>query len=307
MSVEHHGSVGFGHVGPPLEHRMVLVNHRAHDRANVERLLAVFVQACGEDVANGGELAGGMHVRVVANIAVRRVGSLGAAREPFSRSDIGVVVVGEEKGAGRLQVRRPVLGLTIGTHHAVIPADAEIILCRDPTGVIEGLLAGEHHGAVGCHHQNALGVHEHRRFGIPIWLRADIDPGDDDVDLTAVLGEGDDSAKRTRHPVHVLCAARQRNCCPGGQCEPLDRNRQLFGQVQRRYHAGAFGFGDGTKGLCRVAEHGDAGHALRVSRRRPRHLAHDESGSVAAVWAVHRDQLAGRIEVVLDECTVAAG
>ena len=45
VRVEHHGGVGVGHVGPPLEHRMVLVDHRTHDRPNVERLLAVFVGA----------------------------------------------------------------------------------------------------------------------------------------------------------------------------------------------------------------------------------------------------------------------
>jgi hypothetical protein len=37
---------------------------------------------------------------------------------------------------------------------------------------------------------------QHRRFGIPIRLRADVDSRDDDVDLTAVLGERDDSAER---------------------------------------------------------------------------------------------------------------
>ena len=75
---------------------MVLVDHRTHDRPNVERLLAVFVGGIGEDVADGGEVAGRMVVREVANVAVDRVGSLGAARETFSRSDIRVVVVGEQ-------------------------------------------------------------------------------------------------------------------------------------------------------------------------------------------------------------------
>jgi hypothetical protein len=126
---------------------MVLVDHRTHDRANVERLLAVFVGGIGEDVADGGEVAGRMYVREVANVAVDRVGSVGAAWEAFSRSDIRVLVVRKEYVARCLKVRRPVLSLTVGSHHAVIAADAEVVLCRDSTGVVEGLLAGEDHRA----------------------------------------------------------------------------------------------------------------------------------------------------------------
>src|ERR1700730_6137538 len=70
VRVEHHGGVGVGHVGPPLEYRMVLVDHRTHDRMNVERLLAVFVGGIGEDVADGREFAARMYVREVANVTV---------------------------------------------------------------------------------------------------------------------------------------------------------------------------------------------------------------------------------------------
>ena len=173
--------------------------------------------AIGEDVADGGEVAGRMVVREVANVAVHRVGSLRAARETFSRSDIGVVVVREQNVARRLKVGRPVLRLAVGSHHTVVAADAEVVLGRHTTGVIEGLLAGQDHRAVRCHDQNALGVHQHRRFGVPIRLRPDVDSRDDDVDLTTVLGEGDDSAKRAGHPVHVLGAALHRNGGAGGQ------------------------------------------------------------------------------------------
>ena len=138
---------------------MVLVDHRTHDRANVERLLAVLVGDRGEDVADGGEVAGRMVVREGANVAVDWVGGVGAAREAFSGSDIRVVVVGEQYFAGCLKVRRPVLSLPVGSHHAVIAADAEVVFCRDSTGVVQRLLAGQDHRAVGCHDQNALGVH----------------------------------------------------------------------------------------------------------------------------------------------------
>ena len=182
-------------------------------------------------------------------------------------SDIGVVVVSEQNVARGLKVRRPVLSLAVGSHHAVIAADAEVVLRRDSTGVIEGLLAGKDHRAVGRHHQDSLGVHQHCRFGVPIRLRADVDSRDDDVDLTAVLGERDDSAKRTRHPVHVLGATVHRNGRTGGQGEPLDRCRQLFGEIECRDHAGAFGFGHRAQRFRRVAEQGDARHSLGVAGR----------------------------------------
>ena len=261
----------------------------------------------GEDVADGREFAGRMYVREAANVAVHRVGSVGAAREAFSRSDIRVIVVGEQHVARCLEVRRPVLGLTVGSHHAVVAADAEVVLRRNATGVVEGLLAGEHHRAVRRHDQNALGVHQHRRFGVPIRLRADVDSRDDDVDLTAVLGERDDSAQRARHPVHVLGATLHRNGGAGGQGEPLDRRRQLFGEIERRDHAGAFGFGHRAQRFRRVTEQGDAGHALGVAGRRPRHHADDEAGGVAPIRTVHRYQRAGLVEVVFDEAALGAG
>ena len=218
-----------------------------------------------------------------------------------------MVVVGEQHVARCLKVRRPVLRLTVGSHHAVIAADAEVVLGRNSTGVIEGLLAGQHHRAVGRHDQNALGVHQHRRFGIPIRLRADVDSRDDDVDLTAVLGERDDSAKRARHPVHVLGAAVHRNGGAGGQGEPLDRYRQLLGEIERRDHPSTFGFGHRAQRLRRVTEQGHAGHSLGVARRRSRHRADDEAGGVASVRTVDGHKRAGRVEVVFDEPALVAG
>ena len=243
----------------------------------------------------------------VANVAVHRVGSLRAAREAFSRSDIRVVVVREQYVARCLKVGRPVLGLTVGSHHAVIAADAEVVLGRDSTGVIEGLLAGQDHRAVRCHDQNALGVHQHRRFGIPIRLRADVDSRDDDVDLTTVLGEGDDSAQRTGHPVHVLGAAVHRNGGAGGQREPLDRCGQLFGEIERGDHSGAFGFGHRAQRFRRVTEHRHPRHAFGVKRRAPCHRADDEPGGVASIRPVHRYEFARFVEVIFDERAVAAG
>src|ERR1700730_2565908 len=196
VRVEYHGGVGVGHIGPPLEYRVVLVDHRTHDRTNIERLLAVFVGHRREDVANGCEVAARMYVRKGANVTVHRVGTDSAAREAFSRSDIRVVIVCEKHFARCLKVRRPVLSLTVGSHHAVIAADAEVVLCRNSTGVIKGLLAGEDHRAIRRHDQNALGVHQHRRFGVPIQLRADDDYRYDDHDLFFFYSERVDAWER---------------------------------------------------------------------------------------------------------------
>jgi hypothetical protein len=73
--VEHHGRVCIGHRRPALEHVVVLVNHSAHDRTDVEGLLAVLVGGGREHVADGFEIADRVVVRVRADVAV--VGILG--------------------------------------------------------------------------------------------------------------------------------------------------------------------------------------------------------------------------------------
>jgi hypothetical protein len=74
---------------------------------------------------------------------------------------------------------------------------------------------------------------QHRRLGVPVRLRADVDAGDDDVDLAAGLRERDDAPQGARHPVHVLRAAVHRDAGAGGQREPLDGDAALLGEVER--------------------------------------------------------------------------
>ena len=128
----------------------------------------------------------GALVRRGADVAVERVvasprgaGSARRARRRCARSSASSVVA----RAG--EVGRPVLRLAVRAHHALVAADAEVVLGRHAAGVVERLLAGQHHRALGRHHEDALGVHEHRRLGVPVRLRADVDAGDDDVDLAA--------------------------------------------------------------------------------------------------------------------------
>ena len=134
-------------------------------------------------------------MRVGTHVAFGRVCGGCATWESFSRCGIRVVVVREQDVTCGPQVRCPVLRLAVGAHDAVVAADAEVVFGRDAAGVVQGLLSGEHHGTVGGHHQDALGVGEHRGFGVPVRLCADVDACDDDVDLTAGLGEGDDATQ----------------------------------------------------------------------------------------------------------------
>jgi hypothetical protein len=109
-------------------------------------------------------------------------------------------------------------------------------------------------------------MHEHRRLGVPVRLRPDVDPGDDDVDLVPVLGELDDPLERLRDPVHVLGAGVHRDARAGRQGEPLDGQPQLLRQIQGRDDARALGLGNGTERAQRVAAQQNPGDPVGVQR-----------------------------------------
>ena len=232
---------------------MVGVGDRAHDRAHVERLLAAGVRLVGEDLADRAQVRVRRLVRRGADVAVDRVGGLRPAREALARGDVGALVVGEQRLAGAGEVGRPVLRLPVRAHHALVAADAEVVLRRHAARVVERLLAGQHHRALGRHHEDALGVHEHRRLGVEVRLGADVDAADDDVDLAARLRELDDPPQRRRDPVHVLRAGVHRDLRAGGEREPLDRHAQLLGEVERGDHAPALRLGERAERARRVA------------------------------------------------------
>ncbi len=189
-----------------------------------------------------------------------------ATRAGLPRHDVGVLVVRHQHAEGAGQVGRPVLRLPVGTHHPVVAADAVVVLGGDPAGEVERLLAGEHHRALRGHHQDALGVHQHRGLGVPVRLGADVDAGDHDVDLAAVLGELHDPAQRLGHPVHVLGAGVHRDPGARGEREPLHRYAETLGQVERGDDAQALLLRDRAQRLRRVAAEHDALHALGVQR-----------------------------------------
>ena len=202
-----------------------------------------------------------------AHVAVGRIRRGGPPRPPLAGCPVGQLVVVEEHVARRGQARRPVLGLAVRAHHPAVAADAEVVLGGHPAGVVDRLLAGQHHRAVRRHHEDAPRVHEHRRLGVPVRLGADVDAGDDDVDLAALLGVLDEAAQHAGHPVEVLAAGVHGDLGAGRQGEPLDRHVHRGGQVDRRQHPPALGLGDRPHRPGRVAEHGDPRDALAGSAR----------------------------------------
>jgi hypothetical protein len=158
-----------------------------------------------------------------------------------------------------------VLRLSVGTHDAVVAADAEVVLGRHATRVVERLLAGEHHRTVRGHHEDALGVHQHGGFGVPVGLGADVDAGHDHVDLPTPLRELDDRAQHPGDPsmfsVPESIAIRA----------PEDTANHSIGaprsrcQVDGLADQGALGGGDRAEPLGGVAEQRHPRHALRVA------------------------------------------
>ncbi len=227
---------------------------------------------------------------VGADVTVGRVLGEGRSCRRLSGRDVAVLVVGAQHVHRARQVDGPVLRLAVRAHHPVVAADAEVVLGRDSTGVVQRRLAGEHHGAVRRHHQDSLGVHEHRGLGVPVGLCADVDPGDHDVDLPTALGELDDPAERLGHPVHVLGARIHRDPCSGRQGEPLHRDIEFGRQVERGDDPGAFRLGHRSERLGGIAEQDHPPHALGEARGRRVHDPDHDCGVVLARRALDRHQ-----------------
>ncbi len=307
--VDHHGGVGVRHARPAFGARVVGVADRRDHRADVEGLLAIRVVRGGEDLPHRRELA---RVRIVRHVPGERVGGLGPARARLARGHPGALVVPHQDAERAGQVRRPVLGLPVGAHHAVVAADAEVVLGRDPAGEVQRLLAGQHHGRIGGHDQDALGVHQHGRLGVPVRLRADVDAGHHDVDLATRLGELDDAAQRGAHPVHVLGAGIHRDPRPRAERVPLHRDAELLGQVEGGDDPAALRLGHGAQAAGRVAGEHHAGDPVRVERGAGGHLAADDAGLVPAGRTVDRHQPVGFArgdlgEVEFDQFAAAPG
>src|SRR6202042_1812023 len=122
--------------------RVVLVGQRAHDRADIEGLLAVRVRLGGEDLADGGEVSIGVAVGVAGDVPRERVSGQGAARSRLAAGDVGVRAVGHEDVAGGGGVGGQLLCLPAVSPHPCVPADAVVVLGGHAAGEVQRLLAG---------------------------------------------------------------------------------------------------------------------------------------------------------------------
>lgn len=102
-----------------------------------------------------------------------------------------MLIVAKQDVAGFIDVAGPVLCLAVNTHDAIVSSNPLIVLRRNAAGVVQGALAGEHHGRAGRHDENATGVHEHGGLGIPIGLRPHVDPVNEEIDFAARLRKFD--------------------------------------------------------------------------------------------------------------------
>ena len=245
MAVEHHDGVGFAHIRPPLEGRVVAVEGGPHQASGCRRA------SCGRGWSpprrcrrSGWKSTAFHHVRLGGDVPVDGVGRHRPPGEALAGRDVAVLVVGQQDLACAGQLGRPVLGLAVGAHDPLVAADADVVLGRHPARVLEGLLAGEDHGAVRRHDQDPAGVHQHGRFRVPVRLGADVDAGHDHVDLAPALGELDQAPEDPRHPVHVFGAAVHGDLGARRQREPLDRRTEAGGEVEGGEDPPAFRLGD---------------------------------------------------------------
>ena len=278
MGLEDHAGIGIAHVGPAFHRLKVLIGDGAHDGADVEGLLAARVGDVVEHLADRFEFWS--VVGCSPDVALAIVSSFGATREALSRRPVGMLVVLTHDLAGRFEVGCPVLRLAVGTHDAVVAAEAEVVFGRDAAREVERLLAGEHHRAVGGHDQDPFGVHQHGRLGVPVGLTTDGDAGDDDVDLATSLGEFNQLAQHNRDPVHVFGAAGHGDAGASRHRVPLEGGVVFFRQLQRPDGHPAFRFGEGCQLLGRVPEQHHPGDPFRVAFRGGRQQAADEAAVV---------------------------
>ena len=244
---------------------MVLVDDRHHHFANVEGFLPPGIGLVRQDLADQREaLLAVRAVRIDSHVAIDGIGRRGPPGEPLARRHVGVVIVAQQNVAGFIDVARPVLRLAVDAHDAVVAANALIVFGRDAAGVVQRALAGEHHRRFRRHDQNAPSVHEHGGFGVPVGLRADVDPVHHQIHFAARLRELDQAAQDAGDPIHVLHAAVHRDLGAGRDGEPLQGNALRFGQIQSGEDAPAFGFGDGAQILARISQQQNPRHAFGI-------------------------------------------
>jgi hypothetical protein len=87
-------------------------------------------------------------------------------------------------------------------------------------------------------------VHQHRRLGVPVGLGADVDAGDDDVDLVAGLGELDE--RRSTRAIQSMFSVPLsiEIFAPADSANHSSGTPHLLGQVEPGDDPAALGLGE---------------------------------------------------------------
>ncbi|CAA9215751.1 MAG: hypothetical protein AVDCRST_MAG76-395 [uncultured Acidimicrobiales bacterium] len=117
----------------------------------------------------------------------------------------------------------------------------------------------------------------------------------------------DQAAKHSAHPVEVLAAAVHRDLRPRRDGEPLSRHAEGLGELQGAEQQAALGLCDRPERLCRVTQHRDPRHPLRVPHRRCGDDPHHHARLVAPGRAAHGHEAPLAVQVVLGERAVRPG
>src|SRR5208283_426365 len=128
MGVPDHSGLCGAHARPTLQGKMVLVHDRPHYFANVERLLASGVGLVSEDFAHRGETVATVSVGREPDVPIDGIGGHILARKALARHHVGVFIVAQENLTGVVDAAGPVLCLAVGTHNAIVAADAFVVL-----------------------------------------------------------------------------------------------------------------------------------------------------------------------------------
>ena len=107
-------------------------------------------------------------------------------------------------------------------------------------------------------------MHQHGGFGVPVGLRPDVYPVNQEIDFPSRLSEVDQPPQDASNPIHVFNAAVHRDFGASRDREPLQRNIHLFGQIDSRHNPATLGLSECPQILAGIAKENDAFHAFGI-------------------------------------------
>ena len=103
-------------------------------------------------------------------------------------------------------------------------------------------------------------MHQHRRLSVPVRLRTDVDPGD--TTFSSPPAWVNSTIRRSTAAIQSMFSVPLSIAifAPGREREPLDRDAELLGEVERRDDSRALRLGERAERPRRIAEHAHPQH-----------------------------------------------